>query len=103
MQKLPGAHSPEVNRPGREAGHLPPSSAEINNAWSSTSTYPTRLFAWYTFKAQGQIYLYTYRVVRLLIMQSSFDSSNFLHLRSSILCGSLSPQPPGIDGNWENT
>jgi len=28
---------------GREADHLPPSSAKFKNAWSYTSTPPTRL------------------------------------------------------------
>jgi len=28
---------------GREADHLPPSSAEVKSAWSYTSTPPTRL------------------------------------------------------------
>jgi hypothetical protein len=43
--------SPVVKRPGREADHTPPSSAEVNddnnnnnnNAWSYTSTHPIRL------------------------------------------------------------
>jgi hypothetical protein len=30
-------------RPGREADHSPPSSAEVKNAWSYTSTPPIRL------------------------------------------------------------
>jgi hypothetical protein len=35
-----GAVSPSINRPGREAGHLPPSSADVKNGWSYTSTLP---------------------------------------------------------------
>jgi hypothetical protein len=31
IQWVPGAISPEVKRPGREAGHLPPSNAEVKN------------------------------------------------------------------------
>jgi hypothetical protein len=34
---------PGVNRPGREADHSPPSSAEVRNAWGYTSTPPVRL------------------------------------------------------------
>jgi hypothetical protein len=34
---------PGLKRPGREADHSPPSSAEIKNAWSYTSTV-TRLY-----------------------------------------------------------
>jgi hypothetical protein len=39
----PMAYSLGVNLPGREADHSPPSSAEVKNAWSYTSTPPLRL------------------------------------------------------------
>jgi hypothetical protein len=32
-----------VKRPGREADHSSPSSADVKNAWSYTSTFPIRL------------------------------------------------------------
>jgi hypothetical protein len=35
-----------------------PSSAEVNNAWSCTSTPQYALMAWYAVKVQGQLYLY---------------------------------------------
>jgi len=35
-----GALSLGVKRPGREADNSPPSSAEVKNAWSYTSTLP---------------------------------------------------------------
>jgi hypothetical protein len=35
---VPGTLSLEVKRPGREADHSPPSSAEVKNAWSYAST-----------------------------------------------------------------
>jgi len=38
IQCVPGALSFGVNRPGREAGHSPPSSAEVKNVWDYTST-----------------------------------------------------------------
>jgi hypothetical protein len=38
IQWIPGALSLGVKRPGREADHSSPSSAEVNNAWSYTST-----------------------------------------------------------------
>jgi hypothetical protein len=38
-----GALSLGVKRPGREADHSPPSSAEVKNAWNYTSTPPIRL------------------------------------------------------------
>jgi hypothetical protein len=35
-----------LKRPGREAYHSPPSSAEVTNAWSYTSTVPYVFMAW---------------------------------------------------------
>jgi hypothetical protein len=43
IQWVPGALSLGVKRPVREADHSPPSSAEVKNAWSYTSTPPIRL------------------------------------------------------------
>jgi hypothetical protein len=37
-----GGSFPGVKRPGREADHSPPSSAEVKNSWSYTSTPPIR-------------------------------------------------------------
>jgi hypothetical protein len=41
-QRVPESLSLGIKRPGREADHSPPSSAEVN-AWSYTSTPPIRL------------------------------------------------------------
>jgi len=38
IQLVPGALSVAVKRPGRETDRSPPSSAEVMNAWSYTST-----------------------------------------------------------------
>jgi hypothetical protein len=43
VQWVPGALSLGVKRPGREADHSPPPSAEIKNVWSYNSTTPIRL------------------------------------------------------------
>jgi hypothetical protein len=43
IQWVPGALSPRVKRPGREADQSPPSSAKFKNAWSYTSTLSIRL------------------------------------------------------------
>jgi len=40
IQWVPGALFLEVKRPRLEADHSPPSSAEVKNAWSYTSTPP---------------------------------------------------------------
>jgi len=42
IQRVPGALSPGVERPGHEADHSP-TSVEVKNAWSYTSTLPIRL------------------------------------------------------------
>jgi hypothetical protein len=39
IQWVPAALSPEVKRPGREAGYLP-TSAKVKNTWIYTSTPP---------------------------------------------------------------
>jgi hypothetical protein len=41
IQWIPGALSLGVKRERREADHSPPSSSEVKNAWSYTSTPPT--------------------------------------------------------------
>jgi len=38
IQWVPGTFYLLVKRPGREAGHSPPYSAEVKNAWNYTST-----------------------------------------------------------------
>jgi hypothetical protein len=53
-----GAFSLGVKRPGSEADHSPPSSAEAKNAWSFTSIPQQSFIAWCSVKAQGQLYLY---------------------------------------------
>jgi hypothetical protein len=50
IQWVLGALSPGVKRPGREADHSPHSSAEVQNAWSHTSTHPYVFVAWYLVK-----------------------------------------------------
>jgi hypothetical protein len=43
IQWVPQALFLGIKRPGREADHSPPSSADVKNAWSYTSTPPIRL------------------------------------------------------------
>jgi hypothetical protein len=43
IQWVPGAFSLGIKRPGCEADHSPPSSAEVKNTWSYTSTPPVHL------------------------------------------------------------
>jgi hypothetical protein len=44
IQWVPGVLSLGVKRLGREADHSPPSSTEVKNAWSYTSTPQIRLY-----------------------------------------------------------
>jgi hypothetical protein len=47
-----------VKRPESGADYSPPSSAEVKNAWSYTSTPPIRLHGVVLSYEQGQLYLY---------------------------------------------
>jgi hypothetical protein len=46
IQRVPGALSLWVKKPEREADHSPPSSAEVKNTWSYTSTPPYAFTDW---------------------------------------------------------
>jgi hypothetical protein len=46
IQCVPGLLSTGIKRPGREANHSPPSSAEVKNAWGHTSTSPYAFMEW---------------------------------------------------------
>jgi hypothetical protein len=61
-QWVAGALSLGVKWPGREADHSPPSSAEIKNAWSYTSTPQYVFMAWYLVKHRDNFtfYIHTY-------------------------------------------
>jgi hypothetical protein len=43
IQWVQEAHTPGIKLSGHEADHSPPSSAEVKNAWSCTSTLPLHL------------------------------------------------------------
>ena len=47
IQLIPAALSLEVQRPGREADHSPPSSDEVKSEWNYTSTPPIRVHSVY--------------------------------------------------------
>jgi hypothetical protein len=51
-----GALTPEVKRPGLEADCSPPSSTEVKNAWSYTST-PYVFVEWRLFKHRDNFHL----------------------------------------------
>jgi hypothetical protein len=53
IQWVAGILSLGLKRPHRETHHSPPSSAEVKNAWSYTSTPPYTFMVWWSVKAQG--------------------------------------------------
>jgi len=46
IQWVSQLHTPRVKRSGHEADHSPPSSAEVKNAWSYTSSPHYVFMAW---------------------------------------------------------
>jgi hypothetical protein len=66
MQWVTGTLSLEVKRPGCEADHSPPSSAEVKNAWSYNSTLQYTFIAWYLVKL-FYIDLIRYKFVSLML------------------------------------
>jgi hypothetical protein len=63
VQWVLGALSLGVKRPGREADHSLPSSAEVKNAWSYTSTPPYVFMAWCLVKHRDNFTGWVYRHV----------------------------------------
>jgi hypothetical protein len=58
IQWVTGVSPLGVKRPGRETDHSPPSSAEVNNSWSCTSTPQYAFMAWCSVKkARGKLCL----------------------------------------------
>jgi hypothetical protein len=53
IQCVPGVLSRGVTRPGRDADHSPPSSVQVKNGWSYTSTPQYAFMAWCSIKTQG--------------------------------------------------
>jgi hypothetical protein len=65
IQWLPGAVSVGVKRPVRDADHSPPSSAEVKNALSYTSTPPIRL--------HGMVLIYKKRALSPLLLNFALE------------------------------
>jgi hypothetical protein len=63
IQWVPRTLSLGVKRPGREADHSPPSSAEVKNAWSYTSTPQYVFMAWCLVKHRDAFL--SYQICRL--------------------------------------
>jgi hypothetical protein len=78
IQWVPGGLSLGVKRPGREADHSPPSSAEVKNAWSYTFTPPIRL--------HGVVRLCTCKGPRSQFTTGVTPSTYFLKVAAPTLC-----------------
>jgi hypothetical protein len=75
-QWVPGALSLGIKRPGREADHSPPSSAEVKNAWSYNSTPKYVFMAWCLVKRR---YNFTFSVYHDHHLRVSPDDMLRLH------------------------
>jgi hypothetical protein len=68
IQLVPGTLSRTLKRPGHESDHIPPSSAEVKNAWHYTSTDLQVLMTWclikqrdsFTFKPLEETFEFRY-------------------------------------------
>jgi hypothetical protein len=58
VQWVPEAFYPGVKRPGSEASHFPPSSAEDRKRWNNTSTLSSVLMSWLLIKGKENVLLY---------------------------------------------
>jgi hypothetical protein len=56
--ELPYEMGTGIKRPGREADHSPPCSADVTNAWCYTSTPRYVFMAWYLVKHRGNFIFY---------------------------------------------
>jgi hypothetical protein len=86
IQWVPGILSLGVKRPGREAGYSLPSSAEVKNAWSYTSSLQYVFMAWCLVKQRNNFTLSLTRntgfggtVLKIATRESVFDrESNWI-------------------------
>jgi hypothetical protein len=83
IQWVPGALSLGVKRPGREADHPPPSSAEVKNEWSYTSTPQYALMACCSVKKHR-------------------DNFTFIFAYLSLETRSDRPEPPPSFRSWSS-
>jgi hypothetical protein len=60
IQWVPGALSLAVKRPGCEADHSPPSSAEVKECVELYLHSPNTFMAWCSIEAQGLLYFYLF-------------------------------------------
>jgi hypothetical protein len=104
IQWVPGALSLGVKRLGREADHSPPSSAEVKNAWSYTSTIlyegvskisRTELITKCTLTTINTLWEATQRVMAVKLTRLTHKIAIQPHLVADgyTICGSRSRRP----------
>jgi hypothetical protein len=79
IQWVPRALSLGVKRPGHESDHSPPSSAEVKNVWSYTSTPQYTFMAW-CFVQHRDNFTFTFFTFTFLLHLTK------IHIFSSTLC-----------------
>jgi hypothetical protein len=87
IQWVPGALSLGVKRPGREADNSPPSSVEVKNAWSYTSTPQYVFMAWCSVKPRDN---FTFTLEReigswLFLRLEAKERSSYFSLPNTVL------------------
>jgi hypothetical protein len=119
IQCVRGALSLGVKRPGRDADHSSPSSAEVKNAWSYTSTPQYVFIAWclvkhrdnftlpyktYIMTVKGQCYL-TYEKAEFLLQCNARWSCvcNIGNIASSMLVPFLATSPFALIGIYSDS
>jgi hypothetical protein len=86
IQWVPGPLSLEVKRSGRESDHSPPSSAEVKNAWSYTSTSQYVFMAWCLVKHSDNFTFTEFRTRTTFIYSYTFSVREELMTFVSLLC-----------------
>jgi len=74
--------------PGRETDHLPPSDAEVKNAWSDTHTPPYVLMAWFSVQDRDVPYKNTYIMYSTMDVKQALQLNAFVHV-SCISCDNV--------------
>jgi hypothetical protein len=78
IQRVPGAISPGVKRPGREGDHSPPTSAEAKKIWMYISTPPYAFMAYAQLVKHRDNFTFTLFLLCILKLNSYSKKETFL-------------------------
>jgi hypothetical protein len=76
LKRVPGTLSLGVKRPGPEADHSPPSSAEVKNAWSYTSTPQYVFMTWYLVKHRDNFTNFTFYFTHIVQKTATWNDTS---------------------------